>query len=447
MTILVADGSTTGRRKALNSRGHPRFVGVRQRPSGRWVAEIKDSLQKVRLWLGTFDTAEDAARAYDDAARSLRGAHARTNFDSPENAVGSVGCLPENAVPFCFEEACRSEDAEDGLVGALRAKITVGSRAKHAAAMAKTLGFPTGHRPVVFKRKTSVITNLPLVSQKPTGVITNLPLGSRKPPSVITNLPLASEKINDGCNPIGSSDGQWRNDCYEPRPPPATAMWAAETALPAAKEQVVDVLSSLFDSNLMDSLWPLSGGATAAAAGVWTEEQAVRENGWGGGDGGGQGVNGGDMDDTIDNNSTVRWEIMDHSPIIEQVPSNYKFKLKYGGFFRLARNSRRNVYCSGHRKYIYVDTLSYSLSDLVEDLKKHYPSKSDPVLSLVFVDKNANVQSFIELVTEDDFMVMLNMYKEEKEVTIYVTTDKLIRQSGQGELIDESDDENDSDSD
>ncbi|KAJ9556985.1 hypothetical protein OSB04_011599 [Centaurea solstitialis] len=72
---------------------------------------------------------------------------------------------------------------------------------------------------------------------------------------------------------------------------------------------------------------------------------------------------------------------------------------------------------------------------------------SDPVLSLVFVDKNANVQSFIELVTEDDFMVMLNMYKEEKEVTIYVTTDKLIRQSGQGELIDESDDENDSDSD
>ncbi|KAJ9546663.1 LOW QUALITY PROTEIN: hypothetical protein OSB04_019206 [Centaurea solstitialis] len=290
MTILVADGGATGRRKASNSRGHPRFVGVRQRPSGRWVAEIKDSLQKVRLWLGTFDTAEDAARAYDDAARSLRGAHARTNFDLPENAVGSVGCLPENAVPFCFEEACRgrrgracwSPEGED-----YRRK----PRAKHAAATAKTLGFPTGHRPVVFKRKTSVITNLPLASQKLTGVITNLPLGSRKPPSVITNLPLASQKQNDGCNPIGSSDGQWRNNCYEPRPPPGTA----ETGLPAAKEQVVDVLSSLFDSNLMDSLWPLSGGATAAAAGVWTEEQAVRENGWGGGDGGGQGVNGGGL--------------------------------------------------------------------------------------------------------------------------------------------------------
>nr|GEV28358.1 ethylene-responsive transcription factor ESR2 [Tanacetum cinerariifolium] len=57
-----------------------KFVGVRQRPSGRWVAEIKDSSQKVRLWLGTYDTPEEAARAYDEAARALRGENARTNF-------------------------------------------------------------------------------------------------------------------------------------------------------------------------------------------------------------------------------------------------------------------------------------------------------------------------------------------------------------------------------
>jgi EREBP-like factor len=60
--------------------GSSKFVGVRQRPSGRWVAEIKDTTQKIRMWLGTFETAEEAARAYDEAACLLRGANTRTNF-------------------------------------------------------------------------------------------------------------------------------------------------------------------------------------------------------------------------------------------------------------------------------------------------------------------------------------------------------------------------------
>ncbi|CAN6212103.1 unnamed protein product [Urochloa humidicola] len=67
-----------GRKKGSNN--HSKFVGVRQRPSGRWVAEIKDTTQKIRMWLGTFETAEAAAKAYDEAARLLRGNEARTNF-------------------------------------------------------------------------------------------------------------------------------------------------------------------------------------------------------------------------------------------------------------------------------------------------------------------------------------------------------------------------------
>nr|POE58637.1 ethylene-responsive transcription factor rap2-11 [Quercus suber] len=61
-------------------RNGKQYIGEGQRPSGRWVAEIKDTIQKIRVCLGTYDTAEEAARAYDEAACLLRGANIRTNF-------------------------------------------------------------------------------------------------------------------------------------------------------------------------------------------------------------------------------------------------------------------------------------------------------------------------------------------------------------------------------
>ncbi|KAI3446383.1 hypothetical protein Pfo_003048 [Paulownia fortunei] len=72
---------TKARNKSTStSTSNNKFVGVRQRPSGRWVAEIKDTTHKIRMWLGTFETAEEAARAYDEAACLLRGPNTRTNF-------------------------------------------------------------------------------------------------------------------------------------------------------------------------------------------------------------------------------------------------------------------------------------------------------------------------------------------------------------------------------